>query len=143
MKTRVLSKTEKDLTRADIALVLDFNDAAAATDATAVNVVSVLAGHKCQVVGMKVLTAFDCSGTGNLTISVGDGGSATALMAAVQVAVDDTEVLWHVGGSAKVYLVDDTIDVFWDTTGVALSTYTSGELVVYLAIEDMNRWPVR
>lgn len=143
MKTRILSKTEKELTGADIALVLDYADAAAATDTVAVNALSVLAGHKVQVVGMKLLTAFDGAGTGNLTISVGDGGSATALMAAVQVAVDDTEILYHVGGSAKVYLVDDTVDVFWDTTGVAITVYTTGELVLYLSVSDMNKWPTR
>lgn len=139
MLTRVLSKTEKDITRADMALVLDYTDTAAATSTVAVNSLSVLAGHKVQVVGMKLVTAFDITGTGNLTISVGDGGSATALMAAVQVAVDDTEILYHVGGSAKVYLVDDTVDVFWTAGSMA---YTSGKLVLYLAVEDMNKWPI-
>ena len=140
MKTRVLSKTEKDLTRADIALILDYNDVAAATSTVAATPTSVLAGMKCQVVGMKLKTVFDITGTGNLTISVGDGGSATSLMAAVQVAVDNTEILYHIGGNAVVYLVDDTIDIFWTASSMA---YTSGELVLYLAVEDMNRWPNR
>lgn len=140
MKTRILSFTEKTLMGADIALTLDFNDVAAATTATAANPTSVLAGHKVQVVGMKLNTAFDVTGTGALTISVGDGGSATALMAAVVVAVDGTEVYWHVGGSAKVYLVDDTVDIFWtDATSMA---YTSGSLTLYLRVENMNEWPV-
>lgn len=139
MLTRILSKTEKDITRADIALVLDYADVAAATSTVAVNALSVIAGHKVQVVGMKLVTAFDITGTGNLTISVGDGGSATALTAAVQVALDDTEILYHVGGSAKVYLVDDTVDVFWTASSMA---YTSGKLVIYLAVEDMNKWPI-
>jgi len=142
MLTRLLTKTEEDITGASMALILDYTDAAAATDATAVNALSVLAGHKVQVVGMKLITAFDITGTGNLTISVGDGGSATALMAAVQVAADDTEILYHVGGSAKVYLVDDTVDVFWDTTGVSLANYTSGKLALYLKVTNMNQWPV-
>lgn len=140
MKTRILSKTEKELTGADIALIFDFNDVAAATSTVAVNVLSVLAGHKVQCVGAKLITAFDISGSGNLTLSLGDGGSATALTAAFQVAVDDTEILYHVGGSAKVYLVDDTVDAFWTASSMA---YTSGEVAVYLRVEDMNKWPIR
>lgn len=142
MLTRILSKTEQDLYGANMALVLEAADAAAATDATAVNVLSVPAGMKVQVVGMKLVTAFDGTGTGNLTISVGDGDSATALMAAVQVALDDTEILYHVGGSPKVYLAADTVDVFWDTTGVAITVYNTGKLVIYLAVNDMNKWPI-
>lgn len=141
MKTLILSATDKLMTGADIALVFGFADVAAATTATAVNTLSVLAGTKVQVVGMKLSTPFDISGTGALTLSVGDGGSATALMAAVVVAVDGTEILYHVGGSAKVYLVDDTVDVFWtDATSLA---YTSGECTVYLRVEDMNQWAIR
>lgn len=139
MKTRLLSTPEKALTGADVALTLDYNDVAAATSTVAVNSYTVLAGHKVQVVGMKLNTAFDISGSGDLTISVGDGGSATALMAAVQVAVDGTEILYHVGGSAKVYLVDDTVDVFWTAASMA---YTSGSLTLYLRVENMNEWPV-
>lgn len=140
MKTRILSKTEKDLTGADLMLVFDYADVAAATSTVAVNVLSVLAGMKVQVVGAKLVTAFDITGTGALTFSVGDGGSATALTAAFQVALDDTEILYHVGGSAKVYLVDDTVDVFWTASSMA---YTSGELAVYLRVEDTNKWPIR
>jgi len=103
MLTRILSKTEKDITRADIALILDYADVAAATSTVAVTSLSVIAGHK------------------------------------VQVALDDTEILYHVGGSAKVYLVDDTVDVFWTASSMA---YTSGKLAVYLAVEDMNKWPI-
>lgn len=139
MLTRILSKTEQDLYGANMALVLDFNDVAAATSTVAVNAISVLAGTKVQVVGMKLVTAFDITGTGDLTINVGDGGSATALMAAAVVAVDGTEILYHVGGSAKVYLVDDTVDLFWTATSMA---YTSGKLVLYLAVNDMNKWPI-
>lgn len=139
MLTRILSKTEKEIFGANIALVLDFNDVAAATSTVAATPTSVLAGTKAQVVGLKLVTAFDITGTGNLTVSVGDGNSATALMAAVQVAVDNTEILYHIGGSAYVYLVDDTIDIFWTASSMA---YTSGKLVLYLSIADMNEWPI-
>lgn len=139
MKTLTLSATEKLEAGANMALVLDFNDVAAATSTVAVNALSVLAGHKIQVVGLKLVTPFDITGTGNLTLSVGDGGSATALMAAVQVALDDTEILYHVGGSAKVYLVDDTVDLFWTASSMA---YTAGKVVLYLRVDNMNDWPI-
>lgn len=140
MKTRIASEVEKAQFGYDIAITYDYADVAAATTGTAVAALSVLAGTKVQVVGHKLTTAFDITGTGALTLSVGDGGSATALMAASVIAVDGTEVLWHVGGSAKVYLVDDTVDLFWtDATSMA---YTSGQGVVYLRVEDMNKWPV-
>lgn len=140
MLTRWLSKTEKEITRADLALVLNYADVAAATSTVAAPALSVLAGTKVQVVGMKLTTPFDISGSGNLTISIGDGDSATALTAAIQVALDNTEILYHIGGSAKVYLVDDAVDVFWTAGSMA---YTTGEIVVYLAVEDMNKWPTR
>jgi len=140
MKTRWLSKTDEEITGANLALILDYTDVAAATTATAVPSLSVLAGTKVQVVGFKLNTAFDISGTGALTVSVGDGGSATALMAAIVVAVDGTEILYHVGGSPKVYLVDDTVDLFWtDATSLA---YTSGKCTFYLKVQDINTWAV-
>lgn len=138
MKTRWLSKTEKDSFSANLALILDYNDVAAATSTVAVNALSVVAGTKVQVVGYRLTTAFDITGTGDLTLSVGDGGSATSLMAAIVAAVDGTEILYHVGGSPKVYLVDDTVDLFWTATSMA---YTSGQCIVYLAVDDLNAWP--
>lgn len=133
-----LSKTDREVYGADIMVKYDFTDVAAATTGTAVNALSVLAGTKVQCVGHIMDTAFDVTGTGALTVSVGDGGSATALMAASVIAVDGTEVFYHVGGSAKVYLVDDTVDIFWtDATSMA---YTSGAGRLFFAVNDMNKW---
>ncbi len=140
MKTQILSKTDGDLFGgANMALTLDFNDVAAATTTVAVNAIAVLAGAKAQVLGLKLNTAFDITGTGNLTLSVGDGNSATSLMAAVQVAVDNTEILYHVGGSPIVYLADDTIDLFWTAASMA---YTSGSVTLYLFVRNLNDLPI-
>lgn len=140
MLSRILTKTEQDIFRgANLALILDYTDVAAATSTVAATPTSVLAGAVVQCVGMKLITAFDITGTGNLTVSLGDGGSATAVTAAIQVAVDDTEILYHVGGSAKVYTVDDTVDVFWTASSMA---YTSGKLVFYLAVNNLNDLPI-
>lgn len=133
-----LSKTDKEIYGADIMVKWDYTDVAAATSGTAVNAFSVLAGTKVQCVGHILDTAADVTGTGALTISAGDGGSATALMAASVVAVDGTEVFYHVGGSAKVYLVDDTVDLFFtDATSMA---YTSGAGRMFFSVSDMNKW---
>lgn len=139
MLTRWLSKTEEALNGANCAIVFDFNDIAAATTATAVTALSVLAGHKVQVVGYKQITAFDRSGTGAATLNVGDGNSATSLMAAIVIAVDGTEIIYHIGGSPVVYLVDDTVDFFWTDSGSM--AYTSGKGVVYLHVQYMPDWP--
>jgi len=138
MKTRILTNQEKLQFGADYMLVCDYADVAAATSTVAVNALSVLAGTKVQVVGMRLDTAFDITGTGNLTLSVGDGDSATALMAATQVAVDGTEILYHVGGSAKVYTVADTVDLFWTASSMA---YTSGKISIFLAVVNLNDAP--
>lgn len=151
MKTQILSKTDGDLFGgANLAVTLDFNDVATYTTATAqaiippntlgVATVTFAAGTKVQCLGMKLNTAFDITGTGALTVSVGDGGSATALMAAVVVALDGTEILYHVGGSAKVYLVADTVDVFFtDATSMA---YTSGSLTLYFSVRQYDDLPI-
>lgn len=140
MLKRILSKTEKEITRADMAVILDYNDVAAATSGAANAAISVEAGTKVQCVGYRLITAFDRSGTGALTISVGDGGSATALLSSTVIAADGTEVYYSAGGSAKVYQVDDTVDVFFTDAGGM--SYTSGKIVLYFAVENINRWPV-
>lgn len=139
MITRILSKTEQEVLGANMALILDYADTAAATSTVAVPAINVLAGTKVQVVGFRLTTPFDITGTGNLTVSMGDGGSATALTAAIQVALDDTEILYHVGGSAKVYLVDDALDVFWTASSMA---YTAGKCVFYLNVNNLNSLPI-
>ena len=136
MQTRILTPSEKRQFRADVALVLDFNDVAAATSTVAVPSLSVLAGTKVQCVGLRLVTAFN---SGSLTLSIGDGNSATSLTSAVQMATGSTPIAYHVGGSAVVYLVDDTVDVFWTCSNMAK---TSGKVVVYLAVEDMNKLPI-
>lgn len=139
MKTTILSSADRLHFGANVALTLDYADAAAATTTVAVPALSVLAGTKVQVVGLKLNTAFDIAGTGNLTLSVGDGDSATALMAALQMAVDNTEILYHIGGSAKVYTADDAVDVFWTASSMA---YTSGSVTLYLSVANLNELPI-
>lgn len=138
MKVSWLSKTDKEVTGADVAVAFDFNDVAAATSTVAVNALSILAGTRVKCLGYVMPTAFDITGTGALAATVGDGGSATALMASSVLAVDGTEVFYHVGGSEKVYLVDDTVDVFF--TDASSMAYTSGKVVFYFAVSNMNDW---
>lgn len=138
MKLNWLSKTDKEITGADVAVSFDYVDIAAASSGAAINMFSVLAGTKVQCVGMRLLTAFDVSGTGALAVTIGDGGAANSLQASTVIAVDGTEITYHVGGSAKVYTADDTVDAFFtDATSMA---YTSGKVIFYLRVEDMNKW---
>lgn len=141
MKLQILSKTDGDLFGgANIAVTWDFNDIAGYTSAAAQNVLAILAGTKAQCLGMKLNTAFDVSGTGALTIQVGDTGSANSLLASTVIAVDGTEILYAIGGSAKAYVTADTIQAtFTDATSMA---YTVGSVTVYLFVRNLNDLPI-
>jgi hypothetical protein len=135
--TIVLSKTQQELTGSLLAVTYTWEDVDGYTSATAVPIFDVKAGSKVQCTGMRLNTAFDVSGTGALALSVGDGGSATALLASTVIAVDGTEILYHVGGSEKVYLVDDAVDAFFtDATSMA---YTSGSVTLFFNIIDLTK----
>lgn len=138
MKTRII--TQAGDSGPNLAISFNAADIAAYTSGAAQAGLSVLAGTKVQVVGMKLVTAFDRSGTGALAVTVGDGDAANALQASTVLAVDGTEILYHVGGSAKAYLVDDTVDFFFTDAGSM--AYTTGEVVFYLRVDDLNSWPV-
>jgi hypothetical protein len=99
---------------------------------------SVTAGTKVQCVGMKLPTAFERPLTGALAVTVGDGDAADALMASTVIALDGTEILYHIGGSAKAYLANDTVDVFFTDAGSM--AYTSGEVWFYFSVSDMTKW---
>lgn len=138
-KVNWLSATDKAITGADVAVSYDYSDIATFTSGTATAALSILAGTRVKCLGYRMPVAFDVTGTGALAVTCGDGGSATALMASSVLAVDGTEIFYHVGGSEKVYLVDDTVDMFFtDATSMA---YTSGKVTFYFAVSDMNSWP--
>jgi hypothetical protein len=164
MKFRLLSLTEKETFGADAMAILDYTDVAAlgaATDGAPLSIYpattsglmpavgtsgtdTFAAGTSFKLVGMRLVTAFDCSGTGNLTLSVGYGGAETAFLAATQVALDQTEILYSAGtGTQTAFTTTDTVDAFFDSSGVNLSTYTSGEVVLYFRADDLNRLPTR
>lgn len=139
MDTFIATSTMKRELGADIGITIDYNDVAGYTSGAAQALLSVKAGTIVQVVGMKLNTAFDRSGTGALAVTVGDGDSATALQASTVIAVDGTEILYHVGGSPKAYLADDTVDAFFTDAGGM--TYTSGSVTFYLKVVNLNEMP--
>lgn len=141
MKTQFLSKTDGDLFGgANVAVTFTYADIATYTSGTAVNILAILAGAKVQCLGMKLNTAFDITGTGALAVTLGDTGAANSLQASTVIAVDGTEILYHVGGNAKVYVADDTIQAtFTDATSMA---YTSGSVTFYLFVRNLNDLPV-
>lgn len=138
MKLSWLSKTDKEITGADVAVAFDFNDVAASTSGAAIACFTALAGMKVQCLGYRMPTAFDVTGTGALAVTLGDSGSVTRLMASSVLAVDGTEVFYHVGGSAYVYLTDTAVNAYFtDATSMA---YTSGKIIFYFKVEDINKW---
>lgn len=141
MKTRILSLTEKTITGADVLFQFDYNDIAGYTSGAAQSILATLAGNKAQIVGMKLITPFDRTGTGALAVTVGDSSAANALQASTVLALDGSYISYHVGGSAKVYTAADNIQfTFTDAGSMA---YTVGEVVFYARLEDVNRWPNR
>jgi len=138
MKVAVLSKTDQELTGANIAVALDFNDIAASTSGAAIALFTAPVGTKVQCVGYRLETAFDVSGTGALAVTIGDSGSATRLCASAVLAVDGTEVFYHVGGNPYVYLSELAVNAYaTDATSMA---YTAGKVIYYFSVNDMTKW---
>jgi hypothetical protein len=101
--------------------------------------------------GLRLATAFDASGDAaidSLTVIVGDGSDDNRLIASTQLAVDGTEILYAVTANAVdtlpyAYLAADTIDAIFTCSGGAsptLAEIDSGEVYIYLALADLNKF---
>lgn len=92
-----------------------------------------------QVLGtalVNVTTAFAGTSVTALTFSLGDGGSATRFVNAVDVF---TAAGYLSGAVANYsYTAADTLDAKFTATGAALSALTAGELEVLIAILPTN-----
>ena len=116
--------------------------------------IPVKAGELVTDVGVKCITAFDDSGSGDeLNIIVGDGTDDNGYITSAQLHVDDTEITWvantgayAVGGSGargELYLANDTIDILISPnistgTDYSLNELTVGSVKVIAYISNMN-----
>ena len=109
--------------------------------------IPVAAGEEITRAGVKLVTAFNDSGSGDeLGIEVGDGTDPNGYITAAVIHVDGTEITWvsdsgayieggDAGDRGKLYLADDTIDILITPNAAtgddySLAELTAGELVV-------------
>jgi hypothetical protein len=158
MLTRILSKTDKEMFGADLLARVDYNDliamgAAANNSSTPLALVTVPKGFVVSVVAVRLENevGFDFSDTGidSLTLKIGDGGDDDRHLTVLQLAEDGTEIEYFVpvlSTSPYAYLVEDTVDaIFTVATGGSplLSETTSGAVLIYLRLDDLNQLPTR
>jgi hypothetical protein len=107
------------------------------------------AGTVVRAIGYKLVTAFDFSDAGitSLTLELGGPTADHEFLAATQIAVDGTEVLWAVGVSngtqalPYVLLTADGIDAFFTAANGGsplLSEANAGEIDIFLGVYNMN-----
>lgn len=123
-----------------------------ADNATKTFTYAVPAGAQVRNVGVKLVTAFDDSGSGDeLNITVGDGDDADGYItsASSQLHVDATEISYIANTGAlldnengKVYTADDTIDIVFTPnvstgTDYSLNELTQGEVVIKFDIAKL------
>lgn len=104
------------------------------------------AGFKVRSAAIALVTAFDASDASinSLLAEVGDGGDVDRFVAAVELAVDGTEV-FNKGDvqttSPYTYDVADTVDVKFTVAGggtPTLAEINAGEFEIYLGIDNVR-----
>jgi len=121
---------------------------------TATFTIPVLAGERVSSVGVKLITAFDDSGSGDeLNVEVGDGADPNGYITSAALHTDQTEIstvantgALVVGGSGargKLYTADDTVDVLFTPnvstgTDYSLDELTAGEVLITVYAESYN-----
>lgn len=149
MKIISLSPEERQYHLATHKVNIKFSDLAAIpiTTPTAQQLVpaagkTVPAGSTVRFAGFALITPFDGGATSSLTIQLGDGGSAARFLAATEIHLDATEVLYANAQAVTqpyTYLVADGIDATWTCLGAAGSALTTGEIDVFFHITDRNQ----
>jgi len=88
-----------------------------------------------------VVTAFTSSGGAitTLTLSLGDGGSATRFVNAVDLKTAGWSTT--VVGAAYNYAVADTIDATPTIVGQTMASINAGQVDIYLALHDISGFP--
>jgi cytoskeletal protein RodZ len=121
----------------------DVTTSAADTDQT-IAILSVAAGDVVEKAAYKLVTAFsDASDAAfnDTKVQVGDGGDTDRFIAATQVNVNGTEVLFaaNANTTAYAYTAADTVDLLVESmTAKSLSELDAGEIHIYLAVSKLS-----
>lgn len=99
-------------------------------------------GGRVSNVAVRVVTLFVAASMTDLSITIGDDGSANRFLTTVEVGGTTSPItagVWYETYAAVpyIYTVANTIDLVATATGAALSALTAGEMNVYLAYADM------
>lgn len=161
MTDRYYSSNAQPVRRLLIPATTIVNSGTYADSAAATFTIPVFAGEAVTAIGVKLIEAFDDSGTGSaLNVEVGDGSDANGYITSAPIHVDQTEIsvistdnATYSGAyfndgttdntiNGKLYTSDDTIDVIITpaATGNAysLNELTAGELLVTVFLKSYN-----
>ena len=126
-----------------IVTVADITESAADTDQT-IALLSVAAGDVVDKAAYKLVTAFSDASDAALNdtkVQVGDGADTDRFIAATQVNVNGTEVLYaaNANTTSYAYTAADTVDLLVESmTAKSLSDLDAGEIHVYLAVTKLS-----
>ena len=121
----------------------DLTESTADTDQT-IALLSVAAGDVVEKAAYKLVTAYsDASDAAfnDTKVQVGDGGDTDRFIAATQVNVNGTEVLFaaNANTTAYAYTAADTVDLLVESmTAKSLSELDAGEIHIYLAVTKLS-----
>lgn len=120
----------------------DLTESTADTDQT-IALLSVAAGDVVEKAAIKLVTAFadsDDAALNDTKVQVGDDSDTDEYVAATQVNVNGTEVLFaaNVNTVPFAYTAANTVDLLVESmTGKSLSNIDAGELHVYLSVTKL------
>jgi len=126
-----------------IVTVADITESTADTDQT-IALLSVAAGDVVEKAAYKLVTAFSDASDAALNdtkVQVGDGADTDRFIAATQVNVNGTEVLYaaNANTTSYAYTAADTVDLLVESmTAKSLSDLDAGEIHVYLAVTKLS-----
>ena len=121
----------------------DITESTADTDQT-IALLSVAAGDVVEKAAYKLVTAFSDASDAALNdtkVQVGDGADTDRYIAATQVNVNGTEVLFaaNANTTAYAYTAADTVDLLVESmTAKSLSELDAGEIHIYLAVSKLS-----
>ena len=137
------TKAATGFTHKAIVTHVDITESTADTDQT-IALLSVVAGDVVEKAAYKLVTAFSDasdSGLNDTKVQVGDGADTDRFIAATQVNVNGTEVLYaaNANTTSYAYTAADTVDLLVESmTAKSLSDLDAGEIHVYLAVTKLS-----
>lgn len=148
MKFRILSKTDKELYGANIAVTVDYTDlnalGAVATGNVSIAPLSgtVAVGNKVQFIGMTLTTPFVGSDSPTTcAVTVGDAGSANRYLTSTEL-LGSASYVSYAAGVAAGYCPTTAGAVLagFTNTGKSMANITAGSVTFYLRLDDMRNW---